>query len=214
MKYRAHARSERDKSKNGVWCQQQQHSSTAAIRSIQVSSDRTAFTNLPPSFFFWIMCLEQLCQLSMSRNVPQDLFFFFGLSPFFILNVFSCIYFFFLPSPPLWIFSLSPLFLLFFPFLLSLLHFFSLLNLMGGKPSKQQQHLNAAQTTENMSPPISTTTQTASTPTVAIDGRVYHNIESSSYCLPRDEDEQDRLNSVCSIGSNRLLATNPHTMKL
>ncbi|ORY94565.1 S-adenosyl-L-methionine-dependent methyltransferase [Syncephalastrum racemosum] len=46
-----------------------------------------------------------------------------------------------------------------------------------------------------MSPPVSTTTQTASTPTVAIDGRLYHNIESSSYCLPRDEDEQDRLNS-------------------
>lgn len=35
-----------------------------------------------------------------------------------------------------------------------------------------------------------------STNSIVIDGRQYHNVDSSTYCLPRDELEQDRLNSV------------------
>ncbi|KAF7723292.1 hypothetical protein EC973_002138 [Apophysomyces ossiformis] len=34
-----------------------------------------------------------------------------------------------------------------------------------------------------------------SSPRITVDGRVYHNIENSSYFFPRDEQEQDRLNS-------------------
>lgn len=41
---------------------------------------------------------------------------------------------------------------------------------------------------------------------IIIEGRQYHNLDSSTYCLPRDELEQDRLNSVClcaTIVNNR-----------
>ncbi|KAI8096470.1 S-adenosyl-L-methionine-dependent methyltransferase [Halteromyces radiatus] len=34
-----------------------------------------------------------------------------------------------------------------------------------------------------------------SSPSIILDGRIYHDIGSSAYCLPRDELEQDRLNS-------------------
>ncbi|KAI8339541.1 S-adenosyl-L-methionine-dependent methyltransferase [Chlamydoabsidia padenii] len=34
-----------------------------------------------------------------------------------------------------------------------------------------------------------------SSPSIMVDGRTYHDIGSSAYCLPRDELEQDRLNS-------------------
>ncbi|ORX44010.1 S-adenosyl-L-methionine-dependent methyltransferase [Hesseltinella vesiculosa] len=37
--------------------------------------------------------------------------------------------------------------------------------------------------------------QIQSSPSIVVDGRTYHDIGSSAYCLPRDELEQDRLNS-------------------
>ncbi|KAI8143189.1 S-adenosyl-L-methionine-dependent methyltransferase [Fennellomyces sp. T-0311] len=60
---------------------------------------------------------------------------------------------------------------------------------MGARPSKQSQRDPSV---ESNSP---SSNQSVSSPTIMIDGRIYHNIESSSYCLPRDEEEQDRLNS-------------------
>lgn len=35
-----------------------------------------------------------------------------------------------------------------------------------------------------------------STNSIIIEGRQYHQLDTSTYCLPRDELEQDRLNSV------------------
>ncbi|KAI9494495.1 hypothetical protein BDB00DRAFT_818299 [Zychaea mexicana] len=61
---------------------------------------------------------------------------------------------------------------------------------MGARSSKQSQRDPSV---ESNSP---SSNQSVSSPTIVIDGRIYHNIESSSYCLPRDEEEQDRLNSV------------------
>ncbi|KAI8384566.1 S-adenosyl-L-methionine-dependent methyltransferase [Radiomyces spectabilis] len=74
---------------------------------------------------------------------------------------------------------------------------------MGGKPSKAVRYdgnPEAASTASQIS---------STTPTVTIDGRVYHSDELSSYCLPRDEEEQDRLNSQhfalkALFGSNTL----------
>ena len=64
--------------------------------------------------------------------------------------------------------------------------------IMGARPSKLSQRDPSVESNNNPS-----SNQSVSSPTVVIDGRIYHNIESSSYCLPRDEEEQDRLNSVC-----------------
>lgn len=64
---------------------------------------------------------------------------------------------------------------------------------MGAKPSKATHHRDTSLETTS----IPSSVQTTSSPTINIDGRIYHNIESSSYYLPRDEEEQDRLNSVC-----------------
>ncbi|KAI7857000.1 S-adenosyl-L-methionine-dependent methyltransferase [Circinella umbellata] len=61
---------------------------------------------------------------------------------------------------------------------------------MGARPSKLSQRDPSVESNNNPS-----SNQSVSSPTVVIDGRIYHNIESSSYCLPRDEEEQDRLNS-------------------
>ncbi|CDS13309.1 hypothetical protein LRAMOSA05487 [Lichtheimia ramosa] len=62
---------------------------------------------------------------------------------------------------------------------------------MGAKPSKATHHRDTSLETTS----IPSSVQTTSSPTINIDGRIYHNIESSSYYLPRDEEEQDRLNS-------------------
>ena len=62
---------------------------------------------------------------------------------------------------------------------------------MGARPSKLSQRDPSVES--NNSP---SSNQSVSSPTMVIDGRIYHNIESSSYCFPRDEEEQDRLNSV------------------
>lgn len=43
----------------------------------------------------------------------------------------------------------------------------------------------------------STSAVSQSANSIIIEGRQYHNLDSSTYCLPRDELEQDRLNSVC-----------------
>ncbi|KAI8072669.1 S-adenosyl-L-methionine-dependent methyltransferase [Gongronella butleri] len=40
-----------------------------------------------------------------------------------------------------------------------------------------------------------TVPQIISSPSIVVEGRTYHDIGSSAYCLPRDELEQDRLNS-------------------
>ncbi|KAI9322160.1 S-adenosyl-L-methionine-dependent methyltransferase [Dichotomocladium elegans] len=61
---------------------------------------------------------------------------------------------------------------------------------MGAKPSKTQQQRDPS-IDAGSSPPLSQ----ATSPSVTVEGRIYHNIESSSYYLPRDEEEQDRLNS-------------------
>ncbi|KAL1934950.1 hypothetical protein VTP01DRAFT_4090 [Rhizomucor pusillus] len=63
---------------------------------------------------------------------------------------------------------------------------------MGGKPSK---HSSAATTASTTAQDTQVSSQSNASPTVTIDGRIYHSIETSSYCLPRDEEEQDRLNS-------------------
>ncbi|KAI7885585.1 S-adenosyl-L-methionine-dependent methyltransferase [Lichtheimia hyalospora FSU 10163] len=62
---------------------------------------------------------------------------------------------------------------------------------MGAKPSKAAHHRDTSLETTS----IPSSVQTTTSPTINIDGRIYHNIESSSYYLPRDEEEQDRLNS-------------------
>lgn len=41
-----------------------------------------------------------------------------------------------------------------------------------------------------------TSSLSRSTNSIIIEGREYHRMDTSSYCLPRDELEQDRLNSV------------------
>ncbi|KAI9268925.1 S-adenosyl-L-methionine-dependent methyltransferase [Phascolomyces articulosus] len=75
---------------------------------------------------------------------------------------------------------------------------------MGARPSKQSQRDPSVES--NNSP---SSNQSVSSPTIVIDGRIYHNIESSSYCLPRDEEEQDRLNSehfaIKALFSNNIL---------
>ncbi|KAI7863333.1 S-adenosyl-L-methionine-dependent methyltransferase [Spinellus fusiger] len=58
---------------------------------------------------------------------------------------------------------------------------------MGNKLAKHRYEIN------NSTQSAASYSTTA--PTVTIDGRSYHNIETSSYFLPRDEEEQDRLNS-------------------
>lgn len=73
---------------------------------------------------------------------------------------------------------------------------------MGAKPSKAAHHRDPSLETTS----IPSSVQTTTSPTINIDGRIYHNIESSSYYLPRDEEEQDRLNSVCYFISNPCLS--------
>jgi hypothetical protein len=66
---------------------------------------------------------------------------------------------------------------------------------MGIKQSRQilqNQHSNNSKVQHT-----GDTTTSHSTSSVIIDGRAYHNVEKSTYILPRDELEQDRLNSVC-----------------
>lgn len=65
---------------------------------------------------------------------------------------------------------------------------------MGIKHSKP---IASQDTTKDDSSSISKK-QSHSSPSIIIDGRTYHDFESSAYCLPRDELEQDRLNSVIS----------------
>ncbi|KAI8883266.1 S-adenosyl-L-methionine-dependent methyltransferase [Backusella circina FSU 941] len=61
---------------------------------------------------------------------------------------------------------------------------------MGGK---QSRHHHTVRPEKRNS--VSTTSKTQSSASVIIEGRAYHNIQTSTYCLPRDELEQDRLNS-------------------
>jgi hypothetical protein len=65
---------------------------------------------------------------------------------------------------------------------------------MGGK---QSRHHHTVRPEKRNSVSISSKIQ--SSPSVVIEGRAYHNIQTSTYCLPRDELEQDRLNSVNMI---------------
>jgi hypothetical protein len=65
---------------------------------------------------------------------------------------------------------------------------------MGIKQSRQilqNQHSNNSKVQHT-----GDTTTSHSTSSVIVDGRAYHNVEKSTYILPRDELEQDRLNSV------------------
>ncbi|KAL0074339.1 S-adenosyl-L-methionine-dependent methyltransferase [Phycomyces blakesleeanus] len=58
---------------------------------------------------------------------------------------------------------------------------------MGAKASKNK--IESSQSVDSVQ------SHHTSAPTVIVDGRSYHNVETSSYFLPRDEEEQDRLNS-------------------
>ncbi|CAO3607368.1 unnamed protein product [Cunninghamella blakesleeana] len=59
---------------------------------------------------------------------------------------------------------------------------------------KHSKHSASQDTIKDDSSSISKK-QSQSSPSIIIDGRTYHDFESSAYCLPRDELEQDRLNS-------------------
>jgi hypothetical protein len=81
---------------------------------------------------------------------------------------------------------------------------------MGAKHSRQNMMMNNGERRESMRT-VNTTNKaninqkhgsssvSQSTNSVIIDGRQYHNVDTSTYCLPRDELEQDRLNSVSTM---------------
>ncbi|KAF7724305.1 hypothetical protein EC973_001151 [Apophysomyces ossiformis] len=59
---------------------------------------------------------------------------------------------------------------------------------MGNKPSKHKHY-------EDTTLKSNCTASQRSSQSVTLDGRQYHNVSNSSYFMPRDEAEQDRLNS-------------------
>jgi hypothetical protein len=69
---------------------------------------------------------------------------------------------------------------------------------MGAKHSRQNVMLNEHYRRESMHHQTSTITSTKSKSahSITIEGRQYHHDETGTYALPRDELEQDRLNSV------------------
>ncbi|KAI9021562.1 S-adenosyl-L-methionine-dependent methyltransferase [Phycomyces nitens] len=71
---------------------------------------------------------------------------------------------------------------------------------MGAKHSKRAYKASQPSSSPSISSRLANTPQTSSVSSngnnkMSADGRVYHNVESSTYILPQDEEEQDRLNS-------------------
>jgi hypothetical protein len=77
---------------------------------------------------------------------------------------------------------------------------------MGAKHSRQNLVLNehyrrgsVQQSQLHHQTSTITSTKSKSTNSITIEGRQYHHDETGTYALPRDELEQDRLNSVNMI---------------